>query len=161
MSNTEDPIKPLREINVLGKGETKQPFPISGMKWKGLYYFIFVDDLQQLLKINETYKSIRKPKLLEPLREVRLVGGGNVVGYKPFLYKGRQCVCILVEHLKRLIKINREYRKLLRKGIRKRPRPRKIIEVKPKHTELIEKGLEAKKLNRRKRKYRRKLSLNL
>lgn len=139
MSDKGNPIKPLGKINFFGKGETKQPFPISGMRWEGLYYYIFIDDLQHLLQINKRYKAIRKPESIEPLREVKLIGGGNVIGYKPFLYKGESTVCILAEHLQQLMKINKKYKKLLQKRIHKKTKTKveppaekvKVPEAKP------------------------------
>ena len=112
-------IKPVGRVKVVGKRGTEQPFPISGQK--GLYLYILENQAKRLEKINEAYKSVRGRKV-EPLESVKIVGRGGIAGYRSFLlrgYEGRY-VCILADHLRRLMEINEACKELVRK--KKRPK---------------------------------------
>lgn len=107
-------IKPICRVKIVGKRGTEQPFPISGQK--GLYFYILENQAQRLEKINEAYKSVRRRKL-KPLGSVKIVGRGGVAGYRSFLLKGYggRYVCILADHLRRLMEINGACKELTRK----------------------------------------------
>ena len=54
---------------------------------------------------------------VEPLESVKIVGRGGIAGYRPFMlreYAGRY-VCILADHLRRLMEINEACKALARK----------------------------------------------
>ena len=115
-------IKPIGKIKIVGKRGTEQPFPISGQK--GLYFYIPENQAKRLEKINEAYKSVPRRKV-EPLESVKIVGRGGIAGYRSFLlrgYEGRY-VCILADHLRRLMEINEACKELARK--KERPKETK------------------------------------
>lgn len=112
-------IKPIGKIKIVGKRGTEQPFPISGQK--GLYFYILEKQAQRLEKINETYKSVRRQRV-QPLESVKIVGRGSITGYRSFLLSGHEgrYVCILADHLRRLMEINEACEELTRK--KKKPK---------------------------------------
>ena len=107
-------IKPIGKIKVIGKRETEQPFPISGQK--GLYFYILENQAQRLEQINEAYKSAGRRRV-EPLESVKIVGRGGIAGYRSFLLGGHEgrYVCVLADHLRRLMEINEASKELARK----------------------------------------------
>lgn len=119
-------VRPIGRVKIVGKRGTEQPFPISGQK--GLYLYILENQAKRLEEINEAYKSVRKRRV-EPLQSVKIVGRGGIAGYKSFLlggYEGRY-VCILADHLRRLMEINEACKELARK--KKRPKGTKAKET--------------------------------
>jgi len=112
-------IKPIGKIKIVGKRGTEQPFPISGQK--GSYLYVLENQAKRLEQINDAYKSAGRRRV-EPLESVKIVGRGGIAGYRSFLlggYEGRY-VCVLADHLRRLMEINEVCKELARK--KKRPK---------------------------------------
>lgn len=107
-------IRPIGRVKIVGKRGTEQPFPISGQK--GLYLYILENQAKRLEEINEAYKSVRRRRVA-PLESVKIVGRGGIAGYRSFLLGGYEgiYVCILADHLRRLMEINEACKELARK----------------------------------------------
>ncbi len=111
-------IKPIGKIKIVGKRGAEQPFSISGQK--GLYFYVLENQAKRLEQINEACKAAPRAEV-KPLEEIKIVGRGGIAGYRSFLlggYEGRY-VCILADHLRRLMEINEACKELARK---KRPK---------------------------------------
>lgn len=120
---TKRKVKPLDEIKFIGKEKREgEPFPVS--RQKGLYFYVFASHVNQLIEINEKYKSLYK-KGVKPLEDIRIIGRGGISGFRPFMLRGceGEYVCVLADHLRQLMEINETYRELkveIRKKIEER-----------------------------------------
>ena len=112
-------VRSVGKIKVIGKRGTGEPFKIP--KHKGEYLYIPAKDVEKLVKINSEYKFIgRGGGKVKPLKHVKIVGRGGVLGFKPFLVAGERYLCIPAEDLERLWAVNEAYGELLRKRRAKR-----------------------------------------
>lgn len=117
-------IRPVGRIKIIGKRGTEEPFPIVGQK--GLYLYIQENQAKRLEKINEAYKSVCRRKV-DPLERVKVVGRGGIAGYRSFLLRGYpgRYVCILADHLRRLMEVNEVYKELVRRKRKQKGAERK------------------------------------
>jgi hypothetical protein len=96
----------------------------SGIK-RDCIFFISVKDAEKLRKVNEACKKY-KPKL-KPLKAIRIIGRGDIPGYRPFSLRGREgrYIYILSEHFRQLKELNNAYKKLVPRKRRKKKRKKR------------------------------------